>query len=384
MAKENYPMARQSGLIETSRAYSISNANKAYIPQASLSAQATYQTDATSISVEQFGLSISQPKDQYKVAAEINQIIWGGGAIKAQKETIDAQAETQQKQLKSDLYALNDRVINLFFGILTLDEQIEQNKLFSEELQRNYTDISNYIKAGTATQADLDLVSVNMLDNQQQLIALTKSKAAYLSMLSALIGTEVTAIAKPSVPKITETISRPELELLSAQQQLSESRKKVISAQSTPTIGAFLQGAYGQPGLNMLQTSAAPYAIGGVKLSWDLACFYTKGKEKKKIDLEKEIIATSRETFLFNTGLNLTSLNKEIERIEEQMQNDDKIISLRTSIKNAAQGKVANGTMSVSDFMREVTQENSAIVTKKQHEVELLMNLYKHKYQTGL
>lgn len=383
-AKENYPLTQQRGLIEKSREYSISNANKAYIPQASISAQASYQTDATSISMEQLGFSISQPKEQYKVAAEVNQIIWGGGSIKAQKESIETQSEAQQKQLESDLYALNERVINLFFGILTLDEQIEQNALFTAELQRNYTDISNYILAGTATRSDLDLVRVNLLDNEQQLIALTNSRAAYVAMLSALVGTEVTAIVKPAVPQMTETITRPELAVMEAQSAAAESRKKIIAAQSTPTIGAFVQGAYGQPGLDMLKSSASPYAIGGVKLSWNIAGFYTKGKEKKKVDIEKSIIEISRQTFIFNTNLNLITLNKEIERLEEQMKNDDKIISLRTSIKKAAQGKVANGTMSVSDFMREVTQENIAIVTKKSHEVELLMNIYNHKYQTGL
>lgn len=384
-AKENYPLTQQRGLIEKSREYSISNANKAYIPQASLSAQATYQSETTTISIPTIGTITSLPKEQYKVAAEVNQVIWGGGAIKAQKGNIEAQAETQQKQLESDLYTLNDRVINIFFGILLLDEQIAQNALFTAELQRNYTDISNYIKAGTATRADLDLVSVNILDNKQQLIALTKSRAAYLAMLSALVGENVTEIVKPAVtPSLTEAISRPELALFDAQKELAESRRKIIASQSTPTIGAFVQGAYGQPGLNMLESSASPYAIGGVKLSWNIAGFYTKGKERKKVDIDKNMIETSRQTFIFNTKLNLISTNQEMERLEEQMKNDDEIIALRTAIKKAAQGKVANGTMSVNDFMREVTQANSALVTKRSHEVELLMNVYSHKYQTGL
>ena len=45
MARNHYPAIRQYDLISQAQDYSLSNASKAWLPQVSLSAQATYQSD---------------------------------------------------------------------------------------------------------------------------------------------------------------------------------------------------------------------------------------------------------------------------------------------------------------------------------------------------
>jgi len=45
LARENYPLIKQHGLIEQTTDYSVANAMKAWLPQVSFSAQATYQSD---------------------------------------------------------------------------------------------------------------------------------------------------------------------------------------------------------------------------------------------------------------------------------------------------------------------------------------------------
>ena len=62
------------------------------------------------------------------------------------------------------------------------------------------------------------------------------------------------------------------------------------------------------------------------------------------------------------------------------MADDDEIIRLRTSIRKASEAKVANGTMTVTDMLREITAENLARQTKALHEVQLLMNIWSLKY----
>lgn len=46
-ARDNYPLIRQYGLIEQAAQYDVANAAKAYLPQVSLSAKASYQSDVT-------------------------------------------------------------------------------------------------------------------------------------------------------------------------------------------------------------------------------------------------------------------------------------------------------------------------------------------------
>ncbi len=45
LARENYPLIKQRDLINKTRDYSVENAAKGYLPQLTLTGQATYQSD---------------------------------------------------------------------------------------------------------------------------------------------------------------------------------------------------------------------------------------------------------------------------------------------------------------------------------------------------
>ena len=62
------------------------------------------------------------------------------------------------------------------FGILPLDEQIKQNTLLQDELERNYRQITAYVENGIANQADLDAVRVEQLNTKQKRVDLVSSR----------------------------------------------------------------------------------------------------------------------------------------------------------------------------------------------------------------
>ena len=132
--QDNYPLVHQYGLVEKTKEYNLENAAKGYLPQFALSAKASYQSDVTEIPVKLPGVDLKGlPKDQYQVMLELQQKIWVGGGIRMQKKQTIAEAEVEKEKLNVDMYALNDRVNDLYFGILLLDEQIKQNTLLQDE-----------------------------------------------------------------------------------------------------------------------------------------------------------------------------------------------------------------------------------------------------------
>ena len=201
-AQTNYPLVRQHGLIEKAREYNLENAGKGYLPQFTLSGKATYQSDVTKLPVDVPGIDIkSMPKDQYQVMLEVSQNIWDGGDIRSKKQLTRATSEIDRGKQEVDMYALNDRVNQLYFGILLLDEQLKQNQLLQEDLGRTHQQVSNYMANGIANQSDLDAVSVEILNTKQKRIELESSRQAYLSMLSIFIGKEIasgTTLEKPA------------------------------------------------------------------------------------------------------------------------------------------------------------------------------------------
>ena len=73
-------------------------------------------------------------------------------------------------------------------------------------------------------------------------------------------------------------------------------------------------------------------------------------------------------------------LLQSLEKIDTLMKNDDELIRLRTNIRKSAEAKVANGTLTVTEMLREVTAEDQAKQTKALHEIQRLQALYDIKY----
>src|SRR5262249_18607899 len=103
-AKTNYPLIKQYDLIEKSTEYTLSNANKAYLPQINLTAIAGYL------------FTSAQDKAQLIGIAQVNQTIWDGGATKAQKEIVQANADVEKSNVDVSFYSIREHVNQIYFG----------------------------------------------------------------------------------------------------------------------------------------------------------------------------------------------------------------------------------------------------------------------------
>ena len=204
-ARANYPLIKQYGLIEKTKEYNLSNAAKGYLPQVTFSAQATYQSDVTEIPIDLDAIGLTGveiplvSQDQYKMELALSQTLWDGGAIRSERKALRTQAEVDQRDMDVSMYTINERVNQLYFGVLLAEAQLEQNKVLQAELQRNCDQVSSYIKNGIANQSDLDAIRVDLLKAKQTEAQFEHTKRAYREMLSRLIGEEIKARSRSSL-----------------------------------------------------------------------------------------------------------------------------------------------------------------------------------------
>jgi outer membrane protein TolC len=384
-ARANYPLIKRMKLIEQTSAFNLENTAKGYLPQVSFSARATYQSEVTEMPINLPNVSIeSLSLDQYQAVAEVNQTIWDGGVIQSQQKITEANAGFEKQKLETELYALRERVNQLFFGILLIGEQLKQNDILQEELKTNLERVKAYVVNGVANQPDVDAIRVELLNSAQRRTEMIALRKAYGEMLSAMTGepvTEGTTLVKPlpAMPADYTLKSRPEMKMFDAQSGLLDGQTSLIDARNRPRIGAFVQGGYGKPGLNMLKNEFSPYYIGGIRLSWNLSNLYTKKNDYQLVALSKSGVEVQKEAFLYNSSLQMTQQRNEVEKYRQLIENDDEIIRLRSNIKQSAEAKVANGTLTVSDLVREINAENLARQNKALHETQLLISIYNLK-----
>lgn len=400
MAHDNYPAIRQYQLIEQTRDFTLENASKGWLPQVSASAGAYAFTDPIKSNEQIARMGIDFKNYMANASVTIRQNLYDGGEIAAQKEVTSAQSEVQKHQLHVSMYGINERVQQIYFSILLLDEQIVLNELHQKDLSTSEKNIRSLIKGGIANQSDLDAILVECLKLKQQKDAIVVSRQAYLQMLGVFIGKELMVsekLEKPSMesnvlrtPEGTTSdsssslflaknwgINRPELQYYDSQNLLIDARRKQLDPRLRPTLSLF--------GMGMLHSKVSDminYGMlaGGISLSWNIGALYTRKNDIRKLEVQRQMNDIQREVFLFNNRLQNEQEYGIIASLRKQIAQDTEIISLRESIRSKSDRKVQLGTESVNELVRDINAVNLAKTQKAMHEIQLLQEIYKLKY----
>lgn len=310
----------------------------------------------------------------------IRQNVYDGGQMTAQKQVVSAQADVQKQQLGVNMYAINERVDQLYFGILLLSEQISQNDLLQNDLSTSEQTVRSMIKGGIANQSDLDAVLVEKLKVSQQKEALLSSRKAYLRMLGIFIGKDLTEsedLEKPAMVDVSRgMVNRPELSYYASQNLLLDAQRKQLNTRLRPTVSLF--------GMGMIHSKVSDMAkngvlAGGVSLSWNIGALYTRKNDIRKLEIQRQINYSQRDVFLFNNRLQNEEVDEAITSLRKQIAQDEDIVRLRESIRSKSDKKVQLGTESVNELVRDINAVSMARMQKAQHEVMLLREIYRQK-----
>ncbi len=389
-AIQNYPLVKQRDLIKQTTGLSIENINKGYLPQFNISAQASYQSAVTSISIPLPGITIQPPsKDQYKLVAEVNQLIYDGGLMNEQKKIQTLSEKLEEEKINVELYKLYERINQLFLGILLLEEQIRQIDLVQNDIQTGINKVTAQVNNGVSFKSNLNVLKAEYLKNEQRLIELQSNKNGLLDMLGLFINQSLpptTKLERPSMLLFAEnpSIQRPELNLFSYQQNLISGQEKIIQAKNLPKAGWFLQGGYGRPGLNFLKNEFAFFYTTGLRINWSLSGLYTQKREQQQLNINKKIVELQKETFLLNTNSQLLQVKAEMLKWKQLIEKDKEIIQLRENIKAAAQSQLDNGVITANDFLREVNAADLARQSLIIHEMQGLQAQINYKTVAGI
>ena len=393
-AEENYPLIRQYDLIEKTTHLTVANIQKGWLPQLTASAQATYQSDVTAwpddMKTMMAGMGIDMKglrKDQYRVGIDVQQTVYDGGAISSQQLIAQEQGKVKEAETGVTLYQVRRRVNDMYFALLMLDEQMLLNRDLQTLLAGNERKLEAMVKGGTAAESDWLNVKAERLNAVQQANSLESQKRMLTRMLSTFCGIEVKEARKPSPVASQREGLRPEMQLFDAQLSLADAQERGLNAALMPRLGVFAQGYYGYPGLNMFEDMMhhqwSLNGIVGARLTWNIGALYTRKNDKAKIAWQRQLTESNREVFLFNNRLEQLQQQEEIGRYRKLMADDEEIIALRAAVRRAAESKLAHGIIDVNDLVREINQENAARVQQSMHEIEMLKEMYDHKFTTN-
>lgn len=376
LAEKNYPLAKQNDLLLKQNAFDLEIINIEKLPKLDFLAQASYQSDVTSLPISIPGTTVEPPnKDQYKATVSLNQLIYDGGFINASLAEKSASLKTQQKQVEVNLYKLKEQVSQFYFSILLLQEKNALLNAKKTQLETTLNEVKAGIKFGVLLPNSDSVLEAELLKIDQQLMEADLNKTSLMTTLSMLIGIPVSpniTLENPEInTKLNHEIERPELELFQLQKEKIDASEQLIDKKNSPKLSGFATGGYGNPGLNMLDNSFQPYYIAGIKLNWNVFDWNSVKKQRQSLQVNKEIIDSEQEVFELNTSMELTQQQSEINKITAFIQSDEKIIALRKKILETSSSQLKNGVITSSAYVTELTNLFEAENNLSTHRIQL-------------
>lgn len=393
LAEQNYPLVLRYDLIRQTEQYTLSNIARSWLPQISMSAQATYQSAMTELPDALKGVMAGQGMSvrglsplQYRGGLDVQQTLYDGGMSLANRSVARAQTAVEMARNEVELYQVRDRVNDLYFGWLLAEERLRQNDALTGLMKANVEKLEALYNNGVAMACDVDMMRAEMAGVRQQRAELESVRTSLRQVLSLFCGKDIGSVSRPEV-QLAADRKRPELTLFDQQLELLTAREKTLRARLMPRVGLFAQGYYGYMGLDMYRDMfhRTPTLNGllGAKLSWNLSSLYTRKNDRSKLMIDRQEIENARETFLFNQSLLSTQEQQNIKRYQALMAEDTEIVTLRRNVREAAEAKLRGGIIDTSNLIQELTRENQAIINQSIHEMEYLKAIYELNHIQG-
>ncbi|MCX6232575.1 MAG: TolC family protein [Bacteroidetes bacterium] len=394
-AAENYPLSRQKDMLNNMNDLKTKSLNTNYLPQLSLNGQMAYQSDVTKLNI-----TIPNPllaslfrfpeisKDSYKATLDVNQLIWDGGIISGQKKVEELSIQSELQNLESELYKLKEKVNLFYFNILILQQNIELLEVSKVNIQTKLTKVESGVKNGMVNENNADNLKAEIIKIDQKIIEAKSLRTANIQMLQELTTIEMNDKTSFILPETDINVSnfenqRPELKSFEINKSKLTATESVISSKLLPKIYGFGQIGYGRPGLNMLSNDFQSFYMVGAKLTWNLWNWNQTKTDKKIIEIQKNIINTTKESYQKNIKINYQKDVAEIEKFNELLVKDLEIIALRTKIAKNASSQFDNGYITSSDYLNDVNAETQAILNYVTHKIQLHKAKYDYLVNLG-
>ena len=377
LAYKNYPVWRQKDLVRRTADLNIDILQKDFLPQVTVVGQSTYQSAVTEVPIKIPGYTIEAPsKSQQKVVADLSQLIYDGGVTRQQKNFEDLNAVVEDQKVEVELYQIKEKINLYYLGILYMDEQLKQVELVKSDIENGIKRVEAQVQNGTAFKSNLNSLKAELLEVDQRRIETRATKKGLVDAMAVFLGQPINENVQLEKQVINNVvygeITRPELKLYNDQSKLIDQQNKLITARNRPKASLFAQGGYGRPGLNMLVNEFDTYYIGGLRLNWSLDGLYKTKKEREKVEVNKKIVDTEKETFLLTTNTQLVRQQAEIEKLKQLIVSDSAIIALRRTVTDASKAQLESGVITATDYLIDVNAEDQARQGLITHEVQLI------------
>ncbi|MBK9734164.1 MAG: TolC family protein [Saprospiraceae bacterium] len=388
-ANQNTPSSLLQDILISENVLQQKNFNSKYLPQISISGQATYQSETSGLDINLPGININRlSKDQYKAQLEANQLLFDGGAINLQKKIKSTSSGIETLNAELDMEQVREQIIHIYFSILEIDARIGLLKYKRQDITSMLDKMDAAVKNGTHLKSDWKNMVVEKLNLDQYDIELLAIKENQIKILNILTGNKLNVNTNFELPAEiqsgkTNFSAKPMMRLIDLQKINLNNTKELDLALSRPKASLFLQLGYGKPGLNFLKNEFEPYYLGGFRVQWSLSNLYTKSKDNQINKLGNLKVEIKQKNYQQLLDTKIAGYETEVDKLTRLIKKDREIIQLREEIKNIFSTQLENGSITSTDYLIKLNDENESKINSEVHNIQFIKAQYLLQLHSG-
>ncbi|UZR93715.1 TolC family protein [Chondrinema litorale] len=394
LMEELHPEEQSRIYAENIRQLKQENLSTAFLPQFAVNGQATYQSDVMSIPIESPAFSIPDiPKDQYKIQLEVSQLIYDGGVNKIKKTQEELNEKTTKTEINLNQRQVKSQINSLFFTALNLQEQ---ERLLNEsvlgELQNQLKLTEARIKNGVLLKGAANSIQIEILKIKQDLLNVNEQQKAVFKMLKSWTGLDNLQEYDLLYPSYdiannsnTNFDSKPQIQILSLQQQQLEVSKDMIQAGNMPMLSAFANAGFGSPNpYNMFETSFEPFYLLGLRLNWQPFKYGNTHRSVEVSKLQQSALEARKESINKQSDVNLIQYQQDAERLQKLIETDQEMIVLQEDNVKEYGSLQQNGVITSTGYLTEVNKLTQFQLNLQIHKMSLAKAKVDWMFEAGI
>ena len=369
-------LRKQADLLEQKRDINLHKWDKSRWPDIEWNTQGTYQSDNIKFSFPVPQLEpIELPLYKFQSILESRYALYDGGMVSALKEQTVQQSSVDRAALDVALFSLQDKVVELYFGIMKLSRQVELIDSSYAVFDAQSAKVEAAVKNGVALPSDRRRIDIEKADLDSKKVVLLSKRKAALAALSALIHEPLSLEQikqTHDIPSINPAdFHRPETQLFQAQKQLIEQGGDLIRAKRKPKVSLFAKAGVGYPNpVNFFDTDFAPFAIAGAAMRWTIYDWKKSKIERQLLSIQAATLDVKQQATEDQWLLRSQQIQAELDGLNQQEKLDDRMIALQEEVVHTAQNRYQQGVITLAELISAVNKLTSLRLTKEMHLID--------------
>ena len=317
---------------------------------------------------------------QYHIGLDLEQVVFDGCKLFYGRQFARLQNDAEIYKIELSMNEIKAQVINLYLSLLILDKQIGiiQNvqSTFDDQLKQ----LRVLYKEGVIPQNDVSQLELEALKMEQNHDELQAKRESIISTLSILTGQDLSGatFTMPELADFSATAPSNRLEFSIFDNQLAqmEFQRKLHFSNSLPKISLFATGGYGRPDYQFYFARPDWYYMAGVSLRVPLIDWAKSTGVAKVIGIQKQILESQEADFKKSNQIAIQDKLNEINRLEHLIVLDKAINEKYAELTKTYSSQLANGTITVTDYIRQHNDELTSLMNQEIHNIQLLKTKY--------